>query len=93
MITAESKPCTQGQADALTRNEGRIVQLRSRWVQIRLPDSSQPSGRSTEWRADVWFHDSPPTWGQEADEDAKDIVHTLWGGTVPPSPKESTYKK
>lgn len=82
MITPESKPCTKEQADALTRNEGKIVPLGSRCVQIRLPDSSQPRGRPTEWRADVWFHDSPPTWGQEADADAKDIVHMLWGGVV-----------
>ena len=45
MLTAESKPCTEGQADALTRNEGKIMRLGSRWVQIRLPDSSQPRGR------------------------------------------------
>ena len=82
MLTAESKPCTKGQADALTRNEGKILQLGSRWVQIRLPDSSQPSGCPTEWRADVWFHDSPPTWCPEADRDAKHIVHMLWEGVM-----------
>ena len=82
MITPDSKPCTKGQADTLTRNEGKIVQLGSTWVQIRLPDSSQPRGRPTEWRADVWFHDSPPIWSQKADEDAKDIVHMLWEEVV-----------
>ena len=82
MLRPESKPCTKAQADTLARNEGKIVQLGSRWVQIRLPDSSQRRGRSSEWRADVWFHDSPPIWGQKADEDAKDVVRMLWEGVV-----------